>query len=91
MPPNFTGPFAQRLNQLSKIEVREARDGDVLKPGLALVAPGSGNMRVVRSGAIETVVQITEDQGDFIYRPSVDALMLSASGVKQAYSRIQNF
>jgi len=81
MPPNFTGPFAQRLNQLSQIEVREAKDGDALMPGLALVAPGSGNMRVMRTGAIETVARISESREEFVYRPSVDALMLSAAEV----------
>jgi two-component system chemotaxis response regulator CheB len=81
MPPNFTGPFAQRLNQLSQIEVREATDGDVLRPGLALVAPGNGNMRVVRTGAIETVARISESREEFVYRPSVDALMLSVAEV----------
>lgn len=81
MPAAFTGPFAERLNQLSRMEVREAREGDVLAPGLALIAPGSGNMRVSRTGAIETVVNIEHDSDEYVYRPSVDALMLSASDV----------
>ena len=42
MPPNFTKPFAERLNQLSAITVKEAEDGEPLKPGVALVAPGRG-------------------------------------------------
>ena len=77
MPGNFTGPFAERLNQLSKIEVREAVEGDVLKPGLALLAPGWGHMKVMKKRTMETVVTISENREDFIYRPSVDALMLS--------------
>lgn len=79
MPPNFTGPFAERLNQLSQLEVREAKEGDLLKPGLALVAPGGGHMRIKKSGAIETVVTLTTDREEFIYRPSVDALMASVA------------
>lgn len=79
MPPNFTGPFAERLNQLSQIAVKEAQDGDVLKPGIALIAPGRGHMRVKRPRGLETVISISEDREDFIYRPSVDALMLSVS------------
>ncbi len=74
MPPNFTGPFAERLNQLSRIEVREAKEGELLKPGVALIAPGWGHMRVKRVRGIETVVTISENKEDFIYRPSVDAL-----------------
>lgn len=79
MPPNFTGPFAERLNQLSQIEVREAVDGEPLKPGVALIAPGRGHMRVVRARGIETVISISENKEDFIYRPSVDALMSSVA------------
>lgn len=79
MPPSFTGPFAERLNQLSKIEVREAREDDALKNGVALLAPGRGNMRVVRTGAVETKVTISDDKEEFIYRPSVDALALSVA------------
>ncbi|NLI30712.1 MAG: chemotaxis response regulator protein-glutamate methylesterase [Nitrospiraceae bacterium] len=79
MPPNFTGPFAERLNQLCKLEVREAKEGDVLKPGLILIAPGGGHMRVARKRGIETTVTISEDRENFIYRPSVDALMASVA------------
>lgn len=79
MPPNFTGPFAERLNQLSQIEVREANEGDVLKPGVALIAPGRGHMRLKRPRGLETVVCISENKEEFIYRPSVDALMFSVA------------
>ncbi|MGO9016497.1 MAG: protein-glutamate methylesterase/protein-glutamine glutaminase [Dissulfurispiraceae bacterium] len=79
MPPNFTGPFAERLNQLSQIEVREAKEGETLKPGVALIAPGWGHMRVKRVRGIETAVSISDNKEDFIYRPSVDALMGSVA------------
>lgn len=79
MPPNFTGPFAERLNQLSRLTVKEAAEGDVLRPGLVLVAPGRGHMRVTRMRNLETAVSISEFRDDFIYRPSVDALMLSVA------------
>jgi two-component system chemotaxis response regulator CheB len=77
MPPNFTGPFAERLNQLSQITVKEAEEGEALRPGVALVAPGRGHMRVTRIRGIETVVNISENRDEFIYRPSVDYLMQS--------------
>lgn len=79
MPPNFTRPFSERLNQLSKITVKEAEEGDVLKAGVALIAPGRGHMRVKRIRGIETVVSISEDRDNFIYRPSVDALAISVA------------
>jgi len=79
MPPNFTKPFADRLNQLSQITVKEAEEGESLKPGVALIAPGRGHMKVSRPRGIETVVNISEAREEFIYRPSVDYLMQSVS------------
>lgn len=78
MPATFTKPFAERLNQLSRITVKEAEDGEPLKPGLALVAPGKGHMSLRRRG-IETIVDTTTVKDEYIYKPSVDALMLSVS------------
>lgn len=79
MPQNFTGPFAERLNQLSQITVREAVAGDQLKAGLALLAPGGSHMRIERKRSLETVVTLGESRNDLIYRPSVDELMQSVS------------
>ncbi len=79
MPPNFTKPFAERLNQISQIAVKEAEEGEPLKPGVVLIAPGRGHMRVNRVRGIETVVNISENREEFIYRPSVDYLMQSLS------------
>ncbi len=78
MPPNFTKPFAERLDQLSQLSVKEAEEGEAIKPGIVYIAPGRGHMRLKRRG-IETLVSISEDKEDFIYRPSVDALMLSVA------------
>ncbi|MFQ3574281.1 MAG: chemotaxis response regulator protein-glutamate methylesterase [Thermodesulfovibrionales bacterium] len=79
MPPNFTGPFADRMNQLSQIRVKEAEEGESLKPGTAYIAPGRGHLRLKRPKGIETIVSISEGKEDYIYRPSVDALMLSVA------------
>lgn len=79
MPPNFTKPFAERLNQLSEIVVKEAEEGETIKPGTAYIAPGRGHMRVKRVRGIETVITISDNKVDFIYRPSVDALMFSVA------------
>jgi len=79
MPPNFTGPFAERLNQLSQITVKEAEEGESLKNGVAYIAPGKGHMRMKRPRGIETVITISESKEEFIYRPSVDALMFSVA------------
>ncbi len=77
MPPSFTGPFAERLNQLSQITVKEAEAGEPIKPGIVFIAPGGGHMRVKRKRLLEPVIDIGHDSGEGIYRPSVDALMLS--------------
>ncbi|MBD3609168.1 MAG: chemotaxis response regulator protein-glutamate methylesterase [Gammaproteobacteria bacterium] len=71
MPGSFTPAFAQRLNQLCSIEVKEAQNGDILKPGHAYLAPGGKQMETsVRSGQL----QLTISKGDagLNYRPSVD-------------------
>jgi len=80
MPPNFTKSFADRVNQLSQVTVKEAEEGDQLVPGTVMIAPGRGHMRIRRRG-IEVTVTISEDPGEFIYRPSVDALFLSVSEI----------
>lgn len=79
MPQAFTGPFAERMNQMSQIMVKEAEEGESLKPGVVYIAPGRGHMRVRRERGIESVLRISEDKEDYIYRPSVDALMQSVS------------
>jgi len=78
MPPNFTKPFAERLDQLSELSVKEAEEGESVKPGIVYIAPGRGHMRLKRRG-IETFVSVSEDKEEFIYRPSVDALMSSVA------------
>ncbi len=50
MPEGFTDMYAQRLNRICSMEVREAKNGDVIRPGLALIAPGAKQMEVVRAG-----------------------------------------
>ncbi len=81
MPKNFTGPFAERLNQISRIRIKEAEDGDILHPGTVLLAPGGSHLKVERTKAIETVVRITPDNGESIYKPSVDIMMEHISAV----------
>lgn len=78
MPEKFTKSFAERLNYLCDIEVREAQHGDSITPGLALIAPGNYHMALKRSGAryfIETL-QNPPVNG---HRPSVDVLFESVA------------
>ena len=48
MPEGFTELFATRLNQICQIEVKEAKDGDMILPGRALIAPGNSHLKIKR-------------------------------------------
>ncbi|MGD0586212.1 MAG: chemotaxis response regulator protein-glutamate methylesterase [Oryzomonas sp.] len=78
MPKAFTGPYADRLNAKCSMNIREAVDGDVLKPGLALIAPGGMHTTLVRHGASVMVKTVpTSAYPQYVYIPSVD-LMISS-------------
>ncbi len=78
MPENFTASFAQRLNSLCKIEVREAKNNDKMTAGLALIAPGGKHMLVRRNGQ-QYFVEVREGPLVCRHRPSVDVLFRSAA------------
>jgi len=78
MPEKFTGAFAARLNDLCRIEVREARSGDRVLPGLALIAPGGRHMLLKRNGA-QYHVDIVDGPPVSRHRPSVDVLFRSVA------------
>jgi two-component system chemotaxis response regulator CheB len=78
MPEVFTRAFAERLNRECGIEVEEARDGDRLETGRALIAPGNRHMLVNRSGE-ELAVQIVDGPLVSRHRPSVDVLFRSVA------------
>ncbi len=78
MPEKFTATFAERLNALCALEVREARDGDRLVPGLVLIAPGGRHMQVRRSGA-QYHVEVRDGPPVNRHRPSVDVLFRSVA------------
>ena len=76
MPNTFTSAFAQRLNKLCAIEVKEAVDGDALKPGVALLAPGGSQMLLGDTGR---TVSVIEGSPRLQYKPSVDVTFGSAA------------
>jgi len=78
MPAKFTVSFAQRLNELCQISVKEAADGDHVVPGTALIAPGNYHMVVRRSGA-RYYVRITDGPMVHHQRPAVDVLFKSTA------------
>jgi len=78
MPPSFTAAFAQRLDGLCKVTIKEARNNDRVVPGCALIAPGGRHMLLQRSGA-QYFVEIREGPAVSRHCPSVDVLFRSAA------------
>ena len=78
MPAVFTAMFAERLHAVSQIAVREARHGDRVHPGLALIAPGGKHMMLKRSG-LHYVVEVVDGPLVNRHRPSVDVLFRSVA------------
>ena len=77
MPASFTAAFAERLNNLSALSVKEAEEGDILKPGHVYVAPGGKQLIVdKRHGGS---IHILESDERVSYRPSVDIALASAA------------
>jgi two-component system, chemotaxis family, protein-glutamate methylesterase/glutaminase len=78
MPTGFTATLAQRLDRRSELTVREARDGDAIEPGLALVGVGGRQLWVERDED-RLVARITEADEALVHRPSVDVLFTTAA------------
>ena len=78
MPAGFTAEFANSLNQICPLEVKEAKDGDLVKPGRILIAPGSMHM-LVEQRSLATIVRLSDAPLCNGHRPSVDILFESVA------------
>ena len=78
MPEKFTAMFAERLNSICELEVREGQNGDRVIPGRALIAPGGKHMMLKRSGA-QYVVDVVDGPLVNRHKPSVDVLFRSVA------------
>lgn len=78
MPIGFTTSLAERLNRICPIEVKEAANGEPLRPGVAYIAPGGKHLKLVRSGSA-LYVMLDDSPADSLHRPSVDVLLESAA------------
>lgn len=85
MPPVFTRMYAERLNNACAMEVSEAKDGDAVLPGRALIAPGGYQMRVQRAGGDYTVRCTVEEKVNG-HSPSVDVLFDSVAKTAGAHA-----
>ncbi len=82
MPGSFTKAFSERLNECCQITVKEAEQGDRLRPGYAYLAPG-GRQMLLEGSAANATIRITDshDEGPLTYKPSVDLTFASISRV----------
>jgi two-component system chemotaxis response regulator CheB len=78
MPPGFTRAFAERMNKFSGLDIKEAENGDVMRPGRVLIAPGGTNLTFRRRGE-DVVVRVMEPGTQQRYVPSVDKMFESAA------------
>ena len=79
MPPGFTAGLAERLNGISGVTVREATDGEPLKPGVALLAPGDRHLKVRRGPGGKLIAVLSSEGLVSGHRPSVDVLFQSVA------------
>lgn len=78
MPKAFTGPFAKRLDGVSKISVKEAETGDRLMPGRAFVAPGGSHL-IINQKVSRIDLSVTTEPADALYKPSANVLVTSVA------------
>ena len=78
MPAGFTEEFARSLNRICPLEVKEAADGDLLKPGRILIAPGSAHLKVEKK-SLATIARLEESGLVNGHRPSADVLFKSTA------------
>lgn len=96
MPPGFTGTFAERLNKISQLSVREAQDGDFVQPGTVYIAPAGKQIslkppddaaqRQENHTLTNTAISLSEEATGLLHKPSVDLMMLSVAEVFGRYS-----
>ena len=81
MPVGYTAPFAEKLDEISQIDVAEAKDGDVLRPVIALLAQAGRHLSVLRNRHGEPCAHLSMHPLDRNHRPSVDILFQSAAEI----------
>ncbi len=85
MPPGFTAPFAERLNTMCALAVREATHGEPIRPGVVYIAPAGLHMTVRRPSDFRATICLSPHPEDCLHIPSVDVLMTS---VAEAYKNL---
>ena len=86
MPPKFTKSLAERLNGLSELEVKEAEDNELVRPGIIYIAPGGLHMTLNNSSFGRTNIVISKEPSTTLHCPSVDVMMNSVIDVYGKYT-----
>jgi len=81
MPVGFTALYAAKLDEICSLDVREAVEGDELRPGLALLAPAGRHLKLDRSASGRIISRLTMQPIALLHRPSVDVLFQSAAEI----------
>lgn len=79
MPKAFTGAFAERLNELCKLDVKEAENGETVRSGQVFVCPGGLQTRIRRKNLTDFYLNIGDEPRDALYRPCIDVSMSSVA------------
>lgn len=83
MPKGFTRTFAERLNTVSRLSVKEAEEGDPIVPGRVLIAPGGCHLSVTGPAGRGGKIHLSDSQAGLLFRPSVDVAMGSIAQIYQ--------
>jgi two-component system chemotaxis response regulator CheB len=78
MPPNFTASLARRLDAASKVEVKEAEDGEEIRGGVVYIAKGGVHMNFVRRATGKYYIKLNPEPAKSLHKPSVDEMISSA-------------
>jgi two-component system chemotaxis response regulator CheB len=81
MPVGYTEMYAKKLNEQSALEVREAAEGDEVKPGMAFLAPAGRHLSLKRDSGGKVVTHLDARPFNTLHRPAVDVLFQSAAEV----------
>ena len=78
MPASFTKPFAERLDGLCQVDVKEAEHGETAHPGIVYIAPGGVHLNYRQRGS-QIVLELNPEPANSIHRPSVDVMFQSVA------------
>lgn len=81
MPPKFTKSLAERLNSICQLEVKEAENDEVVRPGVIYIAPGGFHMKLRKNLNNEVQINITEEPSSTLHRPSVDIMVGAVNAI----------